>query len=71
MKDPFGNIAKALDLPPQPQETVLDKVPSKKEIKRTREEVLDGDFSDARKKHKRINLKWNGCSRWYYASSIS
>ena len=34
MKDPFGNIAKALDLPPQPQETVLDKVPSKKEIKR-------------------------------------
>lgn len=54
MKDPFGNIAKALDLPPQPQETVLDKVPSKKEIKRTREEVLDGDFSDARKNIKEL-----------------
>ena len=54
MKDPFGNIAKALDLPPQPQETVLDKVPSKKELQKTREEVLDGDFSDARKNIKEL-----------------
>jgi hypothetical protein len=51
MKDPFENIAKALDVTTS-QEAPLDKAPSKKEIKRTREEVLSHDFNDAR-----INIK--------------
>lgn len=54
MKDPFENIAKALEIPEDTNsETPVNKS-LVKEIKRTKEEVLNNDFNDARQNIKSL-----------------
>lgn len=54
MKDPFENISKALETTFEPSSKPIEIIPVVKEIKRTKEEVLDSDFHMARSNMKEL-----------------
>jgi hypothetical protein len=52
--DPFENISKALEVNFEPSSEVPEVKPIVREIKRTKEEVLSGDFNTARENIKEL-----------------